>query len=234
MNPLHSRHVFRYVSRHLVCQVPLRQRRIALTFDDGPNPELTPRLLHLLDAHQAKATFFLIGRNVQRWPHLAAEIVHRGHEVGNHSQNHLLLPLLPQRLLLREMHRADSAIHAATGLRPRLFRPPMGWFNRRMLRTLAEHGYQPVLGDVYPQDTTRPGTGVIVERILARVAPGSIVILHDGSLMRADRTQSIDAIAAALPRLIGDGWTMGTVSELFAAADAESRADDDALTSAGR
>jgi peptidoglycan/xylan/chitin deacetylase (PgdA/CDA1 family) len=222
VNPLHSRRVFDYVSRHLVCKVPLRERRIALTFDDGPNPHLTPRLLHLLDAHSARATFFLIGRNVERWPHLAAEIVRRGHEIGNHSQNHLLLPLLPRRMLLREMRRADSAIHAATGLRPRLFRPPMGWFNRSMLRTLAEHGYRPVLGDVYPQDTQRPGIAAIVDRVLVRIAPGSIVILHDGSLMRADRTQSIDAIEAILPRLRAEGWTLGTVSELLAAAAHES------------
>ena len=226
MNPLHSRRVFDYVSRHLVCKVALRARRIALTFDDGPNPLITPRLLDMLDAHSARATFFLIGRNVQRWPQLAAEIAARGHEIGNHSQNHLLLPLLPQRMLLREMRRADNAIHAATGTRPRLFRPPMGWFNRRMLRTLATHGYQPVLGDVYPQDTTRPGSGVIVDRVMARLAPGSIVIMHDGSMSRADRTQSIDAMAALLPRLVAGGWTMGTVSELLAAAAAEQDADD--------
>jgi peptidoglycan/xylan/chitin deacetylase (PgdA/CDA1 family) len=232
VNPLHSRRVFDYVSRHLVCKVPLRERRIALTFDDGPNPQLTPRLLRLLDVHGARATFFLIGRHVERWPHLAAEIARGGHEIGNHSQNHLLLPLLPRQMLLREMRRADSAIHAATGLRPQLFRPPMGWFNRRMLRTLAEHGYRAVLGDVYPQDTQRPGITTIVDRVLARVAPGSIVILHDGSLLRADRTQSIDAIEAILPRLRDDGWVLGTVSELLAAAASELDADNAARASA--
>ena len=225
MNPLHSRRVLDYVSRHLVCNVPLQQRRIALTFDDGPSPVQTPRLLRLLDEHRARATFFLIGRNVERWPHLAADIVRRGHEVGNHSHNHLLLPLLPRGTLLREMQRAGAVIHAATGVRPHLFRPPMGWFNRRMLQTLAEHGYRPVLGDVYPQDTLRPGSAVIVDRILARVAPGSIVILHDGSLLSRDRTQSIDAVESLLPRLSAGGWAMGTVSELLDAAATEQQMD---------
>jgi peptidoglycan/xylan/chitin deacetylase (PgdA/CDA1 family) len=225
VNPLHSRRVFDYVSRHLICKVPLRQRRIALTFDDGPSPVQTPRLLRLLDEHGARATFFLIGRNVERWPHLAAEIVRRGHEVGNHSQNHVLLPLLPRRALLREMQRASAVIHAATGVRPHLFRPPMGWFNRRMLRALAEHGYQPVLGDVYPQDTLRPGAHVIVDRILARIAPGSIVILHDGSLLARDRSQSIDAVETLLPRLSAGGWEMGTVGALVEASEAEARLD---------
>lgn len=217
MNPLHSPRLYDYISRHLVCHVPTDERRIALTFDDGPNPILTPQILDLLDRHNARATFFLIGRNVQRWPKLAAEIAARGHEIGNHTQNHLLLPLLPWRLVLREMRRAEHAIHAATGLRPRLFRPPMGWFNRRMLKALAAHGYRPVLGNVYPQDAARPGSRVIVDRVLARLVPGSIVILHDGSLLRADRSQSLEAIETLLPRLVEEGWAVGTVSELLAA-----------------
>jgi peptidoglycan/xylan/chitin deacetylase (PgdA/CDA1 family) len=96
VNLLHSRHVFRYISRHLICNVPLREKKVAFTFDDGPNPDLTPRLLDLLDSHAARATFFLIGRNVERYPRLAAEIAARGHEIGNHTQNHLLLPVLPR------------------------------------------------------------------------------------------------------------------------------------------
>src|SRR5512141_750071 len=137
VNLLDSKRVFKYVSQHLVCSVPLREPRLALTFDDGPNPMVTPRLLRLLDSHRIRSTFFLVGRNVERYPALAGEVAAAGHEIGNHSQNHLLLPMLPRGMMLREMDRASQAIHAATGRRPELFRPPMGWFSRSMLRSLA-------------------------------------------------------------------------------------------------
>lgn len=225
MNLLHSRRVFDYVSQHLVCSIPLRARRIALTFDDGPNPDATPRLLRILDAHGARATFFLVGRNVDRFPALAAEIAARGHEIGNHTQNHLLLPILPRAMMLREMERASRAIQAATGQRPTLFRPPMGWFSRGMLHLLSERGYRPILGDVYPQDCQRPGSRVIARRILERVGPGSIVILHDGSVTGpADRRQSVHAVETILPRLSARGYEMGTVSQLLEAGAGEASA----------
>jgi peptidoglycan/xylan/chitin deacetylase (PgdA/CDA1 family) len=222
VNLLHSRRVFGFVSQHLVCRVAVREKRTALTFDDGPNPAVTPRLLDLLQAHGVRATFFLIGRNVERYPRIAAEISRRGHEIGNHSQDHVPLPLLPRSLLWRQIDRASQAIEAATGQRPRLFRPPMGWFSRGMLHALAARGYVPVLGDVYPQDTTRPGAAVLVQRVLQRVGPGSIVILHDGSAVGAvDRHQAVDALETILPRLLRDGYTMGTVGDLLAAATRE-------------
>jgi peptidoglycan/xylan/chitin deacetylase (PgdA/CDA1 family) len=222
MNLLHSRRVFGYISQHLICNAPLRSKRVAFTFDDGPNPHVTPRLLDLLAHHRARATFFLIGRNVERHPTLAAEIAARGHEIGNHSHNHLLLPVLPRAMMLREMERASRAIHAATGQRPQLFRPPMGWFSRNMLHTLSTHGYRPVLGDVYPQDCNRPGVDAIVDRVLTRVAPGSIVILHDGSINGAsDRQQCVDAMQTILARLSDQDYSFDTVTDLLAAAARE-------------
>ena len=223
LNLLHSPRVLGYVSQHLFCSVPLRAKQVAFTFDDGPNPDLTPRLLDLLDAHEAHATFFLIGRNVERHPRLAAEIAARGHEIGNHTQNHLLLPVLPRKMVFRELERAGRAIQEATGQWPELFRPPMGWFNRSMLHALAERGYRPVLGDVYPQDCSRPGVDVIADRVLQRVGPGSIVILHDGSITgTADRSQGIDALETILPRLREQEYRLTTVTGLLEAATRES------------
>lgn len=222
MNLLHSKRVFDYVSRHIVCSVPVRERRIALTFDDGPSPKSTLRLLHLLSRYSMHATFFLVGRNVERYPGITRQIAEEGHEIGNHSYSHSLLPLLPRRLLLREMDRATAAIQHVTGQRPRLFRPPMGWFSRSMLRTLAEHGYRAVLGDVYPQDCNRPGSGVILRRVLERVGPGSIVILHDGSVSgHADRRQSIDAVEGLARHLRALRYEIGTVSQLLHAGECE-------------
>ena len=223
MNLLHSPRIFGFVSRHLLCSVPMTAPRIALTFDDGPNPQATPRLLRLLDAHRIHATFFLLGRNVLRFPHLAAEIAAAGHEIGNHTHSHMVLPLLPRRAMLHELERTSHLIQSATGHRPQFVRPPLGWFSAAVLRTLAEQGYRPVLGDVHPRDSSRHGAGVIATRVLARVQPGSIVILHDGvPYGRADRSQSIDAVAMVIERLQQLEFGFGTVSHLLAWGQAES------------
>jgi peptidoglycan/xylan/chitin deacetylase (PgdA/CDA1 family) len=222
LNLLHKPRVLRFVSRHLLCSVPTRERRVALTFDDGPHPRETPRLLRLLDARRVRATFFLLGRNVLRYPHLAAEIAARGHEIGNHTYNHVVLPLLPRRLMLRELERASHLIQSATGEWPRLFRPPMGWFSRSMMRTVAEHGYRGVLGDVYPQDTRRPGAEIIAQRVLERVRPGSIVILHDGvAFGPGDRSQSIEAVDLVIERLRDRHYEMEPVGSLVERAQAQ-------------
>jgi peptidoglycan/xylan/chitin deacetylase (PgdA/CDA1 family) len=225
LNLLHSPRVFAFVSRHLLCTVPTAERRLALTFDDGPNPAATPRLLRLLAAARVKATFFLLGRNVLRFPHLAAEIAAAGHEIGNHTHRHLLLPVLPHKLLRHELERAGHLIEAATGAVPRLVRPPMGWFNGTVLRTLAELKYQPVLGDVYPQDTTRPGAREIARRIVTRVRPGSIVIMHDGvPYGQADRSQSVEAARMVIDALQKKSYRFDTVSALLSHSRAEATA----------
>lgn len=226
MNLLHHHRVQDYVAQHLVCSVPMRARCVAFTFDDGPNPAATPNLLQLLHKHRARATFFLLGRNVERHPHLAREIATHGHEIGNHTHTHAWLPMLPRRMLRREMQRAAAAIHAATGHHTHLFRPPMGWFNRGMLRTLAALGYRGVLGDVYPQDTHGPSTAVIVERVLQRIRPGSIVILHDGVVLgRASRQASLAAVDSLLGTLREQGFEFCTVSELLARGEREARSE---------
>ena len=216
MNLLHMPRVLAYVSRHVLCSVPIREARVALTFDDGPNPRETPRLLRLLESLQVHATFFLVGRHVKRNPQLAAEIASCGHEIGNHTHNHVALPMLPRKLLLRELHGASHRIHSATGRWPSLFRPPHGWFSRSMLRTLAEHGYRPVLGDVYPQDCRRSFAPVIARSVVERVRPGSIVILHDGvAFGRSDRSQSVDAVELMVEHLQERSYRVGTVGHLL-------------------
>jgi peptidoglycan/xylan/chitin deacetylase (PgdA/CDA1 family) len=121
--------------------------RIALTFDDGPNPAVTPRLLGLLERRQVRATFFLIGRHVRACPELAREIAARGHTLGNHTETHPSLLWLSAARILDELHRCQDAVAAATGRAPRWFRPPYGYRGpqldgawRSLLRTPAESG----------------------------------------------------------------------------------------------
>ena len=100
---------------------------MALTFDDGPNPAVTPDLLGLLDRHQARATFFVMGRSMRAFPALAKEIADRGHTIGNHTDTHAALTFLSARRIVGELDKCDDAIAAATGRRSRWMRPPFGF-----------------------------------------------------------------------------------------------------------
>src|SRR5271163_1933748 len=104
-------------------------RKLALTFDDGPNPAITPALLDLLDLHKARATFFVIGRHVRAVPALAKEIAERGHTIGNHTETHRRLVFCTSACIVRELDQCDEAIKSATGEKPRWMRPPFGYRN---------------------------------------------------------------------------------------------------------
>jgi peptidoglycan-N-acetylglucosamine deacetylase len=190
--------VRRRLEQHLLCSVATEEKRVALTFDDGPHPRHTPRLLDLLESREVSATFFLVGRRVRAFPELARSIVTRGHETGNHGYAHVPLPLVPGPLLAREVDRAGRLIEQVTGARPRFFRPPMGWFTVRSLRAVRRMGYEPVIGTVHPRDSSQPGTEAIVDHVMNRVEPGAILILHDGGWARGYRFET-------LSNLVGGG-----------------------------
>jgi peptidoglycan/xylan/chitin deacetylase (PgdA/CDA1 family) len=212
---LDSARIRRHLADRLLISVATPEKRVALTFDDGPNSRHTPELLDLLGEHGVRVTFFLVGRRVRQFPDLARRIVAEGHEVGNHGMHHLPLVLLPPPLLRREVEAAGSVIETVTGVRPRYFRPPMGWFTDRALATIRGLGYEPVIGNIHPRDSSRPGTGRIVDHVLTRVSPGSIIILHDGGWVESvDRSQSIRAVGTIVQSLEDRGYRFATLSEL--------------------
>lgn len=207
--------VRRYLERRVLCSIPTRERRVALTFDDGPHPAHTPALLDVLGASGVPATFFLVGRRVRRYPELVRRAVREGHELGNHGYAHLPIVFLPRKRLESEIRRTEAAIGDAAGVRPAYFRPPMGWITDRSLQVVREMGYEPVIGSIHPRDSSRPGTDGIVRHVLERVAPGAVIILHDGGWRIAvDRTQSVRAAARLIERLRDQGYRFQTLSEL--------------------
>ena len=216
---LDNPHVRAHLDRHVICAIETGEPRIALTFDDGPHPTHTPQLLGHLDRAGVKATFFLVGRRVNAFPDLAREIAARGHEIGNHGFAHVPISVLPGSLLRREVEEGGRAIENATGIRTRFFRPPMGWFTQSALRIVRKLGYEPVIGSIHPRDSTRPGVQVIVDHVLKRVGPGSIIILHDGGWsLRSDRSQSVRAAEHLLLELPRRGYRFETLSRLCAPA----------------
>jgi peptidoglycan/xylan/chitin deacetylase (PgdA/CDA1 family) len=175
---------------------------IALTFDDGPNPVVTPGLLDLLDRHGVKATFFLIGEWVRAAPLLAAEIASRGHTVGNHTNSHPALTFLSPTRIAEELKRCDDAIETATGHKPRWMRPPFGFRSPLLGGIVQKRGDRGVVmwsqwaRDWKPQPVER------VTRRLRGVRGGDIVLLHDGDhrVPNGDRSHTVAALEHWLPR----------------------------------
>ncbi|MGX9354472.1 polysaccharide deacetylase family protein [Roseobacteraceae bacterium S113] len=183
---------------------------IAMTFDDGPHPKHTPRLLDMLKERGIKATFYLIGNRVATWPQIAARIAEEGHEVGNHSWSHPFLTKHGQSSVLREIDRTTNAIWQATGRPPVTFRPPYGAFSRAQRSWLHETRKLPtILWSVDPADWRRPGASVVASRILKHSHQGAIVLSHD--IHRG----TIDAMPRTLDGLTSRGLTFVTVSQIL-------------------
>ena len=186
---------------------------IALTFDDGPNATLTPKLLDLLAAHHMKATFFVVGQNAADHPDILRRAVREGHEIGNHSWSHPNLGKMSDEAVRRELQKTDDAIFSAIGRRPTLMRPPYGSLTEHQRRWIHDDfGYRIIIWDVDPLDWKRPGPSVVCNRILKETRAGSIVLAHD------IHPPTIEAMPATFDQLDRKGFKSVTVSELLAMA----------------
>ncbi len=193
-----------------------RRGEVGLTFDDGPDPEVTPRVLDLLERHGARASFFCIGDRVERWPDLAAEIALRGHRVENHSYAHLKrFSVLAPGPMGREIDRAQHAIEEATGRAPVLFRPPAGLRNPWLEPLLAARGLELVTWSRRAYDTLPQPPGRMAARLLAGLRPGDILLLHDGRGARDPdgRPLVLEALVRILDRLAAHGLRAVPVSD---------------------
>jgi peptidoglycan/xylan/chitin deacetylase (PgdA/CDA1 family) len=178
---------------------PAGARGVALTFDDGPDPEWTPRALDALDAAGAKATFFVIGKKAKKHPEVVKEILRRGHKVGLHSHAHDRLMSFKLASGWRaDLERGIRVLEAITGERPRLFRPPIGHTNPSVAPVLRELGLVTVGWSVSARDGIGTAPERVVERIRGAVRDGAIVLLHDAA-ERGDRTP---AGVVALPKVL--------------------------------
>ncbi len=212
---LHVPPVQRYLAEKFLLRAPEQGRCIALTFDDGPSPRNTPVLLDLLARKGIRATFFVMGKRLLHFADIARRAHAEGHELANHSFHHLPLPLIPERVMRKEVLETEKLITAITGTKPRFFRPPMGWFSHRSLDVLVELGYEPVIGNIHPQDSSQPSVEVILSRIRRQLVDGSIVILHDGGWRaNVDRSRTLETVDRLTDELGGEGYRFVTVGEL--------------------
>ena len=184
--------------------------RVALTIDDGPDPDITPKVLQLLEQHRTRATFFCIGERIARHDELAREIVARGHAIENHSQRHRHnFSLLGPRGLAAEIAAAQEQIATVTGQRPKFFRAPAGLRNPFLEPVLARQDLRLTSWTRRGFDTVRNDTNQIFGRLTHSLGDGDILLLHDG---HAARTQTgVPVILEVLPRLLDSVAAAGLV-----------------------
>ena len=174
---------------------------IAITFDDGPHPEGTPKVLATLDEFGAKATFFLVGEQVVKRPALARLIVSQGHAIGLHGHQHRPHPLRSAKELTEDFERGIAAIQDATGVDPRLHRPPFGIYSPASLRMARERGLQPLLWSQWGKDWRKVTTpGQIAERVVRDLKAGDVILLHDADYYSARCSHR--RTAAAMPEIM--------------------------------
>jgi peptidoglycan/xylan/chitin deacetylase (PgdA/CDA1 family) len=197
----------------LISQGSSAKPKIALTFDDGPNPTYTPQILSVLHQYGVSATFFVIGQQVQAYPDLVQQEHAMGYIVGNHSWNHPDLTRLAAGDIHTQLGHTSDAIEQATGVRPSFFRPPYGAYNYQVLLQASNLGLQPILWSVDPQDWNGPpSSDIIIQRVLNMAHNGSIILLHDGG---GNRSQTVAALPTIITQLRIRGYQLVTVPQLI-------------------
>ena len=197
-------------------------KKLALTFDDGPNPAATPQLLEILARHNVRATFFLIGKFVQAEPALAREIVAAGHEIANHTHDHPFLILASEAEVKRQVSACESALDAAGAPNTsRLFRPPYGARRPLTLKAVRELGLMPVSWTITCYDWKPTSAEKVEFHAMRQIVGGDVILLHDGGHLElnADRMHTVNAVASMLPKLIDEGYEFVTIGDWLKASD---------------
>ncbi len=198
-------------------RVKTGERVIALTFDDGPNEPYTSELLQFLNSKGVKATFFQVGKCVERYPATTKKIIKSGHVVGNHSLSHEFHKFFQSLDFDEEIVKNQAIIKKYTGKTPALFRPP--WLLRQplVLRRIHHYGLQPVSGEFcHSLEVLRIDPKKIAKAAIKKAKPGAIIIFHDGIDGKGgDRQQTIDAAKIVVNQLIKDGYSFVTVDKLL-------------------
>lgn len=155
------------------------EQSVHITFDDGPHPVATPKVLEILRKRRVAATFFLLGTSVRQFPEIARQVSLEGHSVGNHSMNHTTMFLKPMEHQRDQIQRGNEIIENTLQLRPRAFRPPFGHFDCATLKIAKAEGQRVVLWDVNPRDFSAAQANSVVHAATRRAKSGSIILFHD-------------------------------------------------------
>lgn len=199
-----------------VSRVPMNGKYVALTFDDGPHAELTPKALDILKRHGARGTFFVLGQNAARARSIVRRAAAEGHEVGVHTWSHIKMNSSARAKVDREISRTQNLIAEITGTVPRVMRPPYGATNKALVNHMYnQYGMASILWDVDTVDWRKPGVGKVIATAVNKARPGSIILVHD---IHATTLSALEGIVTGLQ---ARGFKLVTVSELMQIAKRE-------------
>ena len=195
----------------------VRRDVVALTFDDGPSPDTTPRVLDILRAEGVRATFFVLGKHAERHPEIVERIVREGHELGNHGYDHGILAFAGATQVHRQLQRTERLLRRAGGPPVRVFRAPHGFRSPFVARTARRLGYITCAWSAGVFDTAKPGADVIARRSAKALKPGAVLLLHDADGWGDDdRSQTADALPEIIATARERGYGFATMSEIAA------------------
>ena len=198
-------------------RLPAPSRKLALTYDDGPNDPHTPALLDVLARHGVHATFFLIGRYVERRPDIVASLVGAGHVVGNHTFTHPLLIFRSAAQIRSELSDCARSLAGACPTPSKLFRPPFGGRRPAVMRIARSLGLTPVMWNVTSYDWSATSVEQIENKVTSQVRGGDVILLHDGGHleMGADRSRTVAATDRLISRYKSEGYEFVTIPEMM-------------------
>ncbi len=189
-----------------------QEKKIALTFDDGPHESYTQEILGILKKHGIRATFFIIGENAERYPDRIQTIAKDGHELGNHTYTHASVNKLSPEELAQQLEDTSRVLERLTGKRPTVFRPPFGAYNDRCVEQITALGYRCVLWSQDSRDWQLPPVQQIISSMEAKITTGDILLFHD---FNRENSPTPKALEELIPKLLASGYQFVTVSELF-------------------
>ena len=207
------------VRKGTIFRVPTSKKVVALTFDDGPSPIWTPQILDQLKQAGVKATFFMLGEHVERYPGLAKRVAEEGHEIGNHTYDHHVLIYYKPQELEDEINRAEKIIKNITGKTTVYFRPPKAWLTPDEKEKIKEMGYKIILWSLNSKDWVTFDDKYIIKYIVRNIQPGDIILFHDsGGALSAEggnRKETVKAVPGLIRKLKEQGYRFVTVHELL-------------------
>ncbi len=186
--------------------------QIALTFDDGPHPIYTPKILKILEKYNIKATFFMIGENILNYPKIARSVSDAGHEIGNHTFHHKVTSKLSESEIRDEIRACDDALFSILGKETSIIRPPAGNLIEPLLRVCGEIEYSVILWNIDTMDWTHRTPYDIYSNVMKNIDSGDIILMHDYIGKKSPTPEALEMI---LPKLIEMGYKFVTVSELI-------------------
>ncbi|MFC0559115.1 polysaccharide deacetylase family protein [Halalkalibacter alkalisediminis] len=199
-----------------ILQGPTDQNRIALTFDDGPDPRFTEDVLNILNQYNVPGTFFLMGSRAIAYPEIVERMNNEGHVIGNHTYFHPnLVKEADIPTLEREVTRTEDVLNDIIGYRTSLFRPPYGFLYNELVEKLAEMQYLVIGWSVDSLDWEEDPPEVIASTVLENTHPGAIILMHDGADWDGDRTNTVESLHQIIPTLQQQGYEFVTVPELL-------------------